>query len=51
MKKYIKILIITLITSLFAFNLLYAAGSSGGDGYDKVGLYKKGKKLVSFQKF
>jgi len=46
MKKYIKILIITLITSLFAFNLLYAAGSSGGDGYDKVGLYKKGKKLV-----
>ena len=32
--------------SLFAFNILYAAGSSSGDGYDKIGLYKKGKKLV-----
>ena len=46
MKKYIKILIMTLTMSLFAFNILYAAGSSGGDGYDKIGLYKKGKKLV-----
>ena len=46
MKKYIKILIMTLTMSLFAFNILYAAGSSSGDGYDKIGLYKKGKKLV-----
>ena len=46
MKKYIKILIMTLTMSLFAFNILYAAGSSGGDGSDKIGLYKKGKKLV-----
>ena len=46
MKKYIKILTLTLTMSLFTFNMLYAAGSSTGDGYDKVGSYKKGKKLV-----
>ena len=50
MKKNIKIIIILLITSFFNFNLVYAAGSgvgsSGDDGYDKAGLYKKGKKLV-----
>ena len=46
MKKYIKILTLTLTMSLFTFNILYAAGSSTSDGYDKVGSYKKGKKLV-----
>ena len=50
MKKNIKIIIILLITSFFNFNLVYAAasgaGSSGDGGYDKAGLYKKGKKLV-----
>jgi len=50
MKKNIKIIIILLITSFFNFNLVYAAGSSddsgGSSGNDKIGLYKKGKKLV-----
>ena len=50
MKKNIKIIIILLITSFFNFNLVYAASggasSSGDGGYDKAGLYKKGKKLV-----
>jgi len=50
MKKNIKIIIILLITSFFSFNLVYAAGSSddsgGSSGNDKIGLYKKGKKLV-----
>ena len=48
MKKLTILLAILFTISLFNFNLVYAAGSSGdGDGgYDNAGLYKQGKKLV-----
>jgi len=46
MKKLTKLLIIFFKISLFNHSSIYAAGISGGDGYDNSNLYKQGKKLV-----
>jgi len=47
MKKNIRFIIIFFIISGFTCNLAYTAMSgSSSNGYDKIGLYKAGKKLV-----
>ena len=47
MKKITTLLIIFFATFFFMYGNAYSAGtSSSSDGYDKVGFYKQGKKLV-----
>ena len=52
LKKNIKFLyVVILLFTLINFNVVYSAGSSGGNssssgGNDKISLYKDGKKLV-----
>tara|TARA_B110000438_G_C15595988_1_gene555892 strand:+ start:65 stop:553 length:489 start_codon:yes stop_codon:yes gene_type:complete len=47
MKNFLKFLIIVFVTSIFNYNSIYAAGSSGGNESNyNTSFYKQGKKLV-----